>query len=173
VSEKGEKHLAYWKEQLAGELPLLELPIDKTRPARQTYTGATCSVRLSTELTGQLRHLAKEQGVSLFVLLLGVYKALLCRYTNQGDIIVGVPTLGRPEKRFELVVGYFINMVAMRSTINENHSFSYYLDQLKRTVAYGLGHAVYPFPKLVTQLNLKPDPTHSPVFQTIFVLQNF
>jgi len=172
-NEKGKKHLAYWKEQLAGELPILKLPIDKTRPARQTYSGATCTTRLSTELTGQLHHLAKEQGVSLFVLLLGIYKALLYRYTHQEDIIVGLPTIGRPEKRFEQTLGYFINMAPLRSTINGNESFSSYLERLKRSVAHALDHSEYPFPKLVSQLHLNTGAAYAPVFQTLFVLQNF
>ena len=173
VSEKGEKHLAYWKQQLAGELPLLELPVDKARPARLTYTGATCPARLSAELTGQLRRLAKEQDVSLFMLLLGIYKVLLHRYTHQDNIIVGTPTVGRPEKRFKSAIGYFINMIPIRSTIDANQSFSSYLEQLKLVVAYGLDHAAYPFPKMVSELKLKPGTNHSPVFQTLFVLQNF
>jgi len=172
-NERGEKHLAYWQEQLAGELPLLKLPIDKTRPARQTYSGATCPARLSAELTEQLRHMAREQGVSLFVLLLGIYKALLYRYSNQEDIIVGLPTIGRPEKRFEQTLGYFINMAPLRSTINGNESFSSYLEQLRWKVAYALDHSEYPFPKLVSQLHLKAGTAYSPVFQTLFVLQNF
>lgn len=169
----GRAHLAYWQTQLAGELPKLEWLADKPRPVQQTYRGASWSTQLAPELTNALRKLAREQGVSLFVLLLGLYKVLLHRYTSQQDLVVGVPTAGRSEKRFAHTVGYFVNMVALRSSVTGGRAFSDFLDALKWTVVDGLDHAAYPFPRLVRELGIRPEASSSPIFQTAFVLQSY
>ena len=171
-SAKAQTLLDYWREQLAGELPRLALPLDKKRPMRLSYAGATCTAELPAALAAQLRHLAAEQGVSLFVLLLAIYKVLLYKYTRQAGIIVGLPTIGRPEKRFQNALGFFINMVPLRSAVPVDEPFCAYLEKLRRTVANALDHAQYPFPKLVSELGLTSGASHAPVFQTLFVLQN-
>lgn len=169
----GKANLAYWQQQLTGELPVLKLPLDKPRAARQTYTGATYLVELPALLTGQLRQLAKAKQTSLFVVLLAVYKTLLHRYTAQTDVIVGIPTAGRYERRFEKAVGYFVNLLPIRSHLDGSHSFSEYLETLKFIVADAMDHARYPFPALVSNLNMQRPDNHAPVFQTTFVLQSF
>ncbi|MBL4647968.1 MAG: amino acid adenylation domain-containing protein, partial [Gammaproteobacteria bacterium] len=171
--KEGGEHLAYWQEELAGDLPILDFPIDKMRAARSVYTGKTYSVTLPEVLTHSLRQLAEKEEVSLFMLLLGLYKILLYRYTHQNDIIIGVPVAGGAGKRVEHTEGHFINMMALRSHIEGTQLFSDYLEKIKRVVTRGLEHSVYPFSTLVSELNKKQHPAHSPVFQTSFILQNF
>ncbi|WP_292720263.1 non-ribosomal peptide synthetase [Nostoc sp. JL34] len=172
-SERGKASLSYWKKQLSGTLPLLALPFDRERPPSQTYAGTTISSKLESNITHQLRSLAKNQNVSLFVLLLGIYQALLARYTLQSDIIVGVASAGRPEDRFANTVGYLINMVPIRTQINVKEPFAELLQRLKITVADGLDHGYFPFPKQVSELCISRDLAHSPVFQTSFAMQSF
>ncbi|WP_397324696.1 amino acid adenylation domain-containing protein [Nostoc sp. 2RC] len=172
-SERGKASLSYWQKQLSGTLPLLALPFDRERPPSQTYAGTTISSKLESNTTHQLRCLAKNQNVSLFVLLLGIYQALLARYTLQNDIIVGVASAGRPEERFANTVGYFINMVPIRTQINVKEPFAQLLQRLKITVADGLDRGYFPFPKQVSELCISRDLAHSPVFQTSFAMQSF
>ena len=172
-SERGKASLAYWKKQLSGNLPLLALPFKRDRPPNQTFVGATVFTKLESTTTHQLRFLAKNQDISLFVLLLSIYQVLLARYTLQNDIIVGVPSAGRSEERFANTVGYFVNMVPVRTQIDMDESFVNLLKHLKIAVADGLDHSYFPFPKLVCELRIPRDVGHSPVFQTSFVMQSF
>ena len=171
--KEGEEHLDYWRKKLSGSLPVLEFPPDKARPPHETSAGETCRFKWSENLTNRLRSLAKKEGVSLFMVLSGLYKVLLYRYTNQEDIIVGTPAAGRPEKRFERIVGYFINMIPLRSQLVGSESFKTCLEGLKRTIIQGLEHSVYPLPKIVSALNGNQGFSQAPLFQTSFVMQNF
>ncbi len=162
----GVRCLAFWQERLAGGPPVLDLPNDLPRPVRSSYAGATCTTALDFDLTEQLRSLAREREVSLFVLLLGAYTALLHRYTQQEDMVVGLPVLGRPGPQFSRAMGYFVNTVPLRARVSGEMAFSQHLADLQLAVARSLDHAAYPLPRLVEALGLQP-----PVFQTVFVLQ--
>ena len=172
-SEEGKRELVYWKQQLGGVTDVSEYPTDRVRPARRIYAGATVSSRLSVALSERLRGLAKQSRVSLFTLLLAIYKVLLTRYTRQETVVVGVPVARRPDERFKEAIGYFVNMVAIKSTPGADLTFAAYLEQVKWAVLDGLENSHYPFARLVAELRIEPSPTHSPVFQTVFVLQNF
>lgn len=171
--EEGQKDLAYWKERLGGEPIVSEYPPDRVRPARRTYSGATVSSRLPARLSERLRDLARQKRTSLFTLLLAIYKILLSRYARQDTVVVGVPVAGRPGECYKEEIGYFINMIALRSSLDQTDSFTTFLERVKWTVLKGLEHSRYPFARLVSELRLEPTPLHSPVFQTVFVLQNF
>ena len=147
--------------------------MDKPRTRQRNHKGATCQTILSSALTEKLRRYIKEQNISLFVTLLATYKILLYRYTGQHDLCVGVPAAGRPEQEFAEAIGYFINMLVMRSQIDGNQPVSAFMEQLKWVVAEALGHANYPFAKLVRTLEMSRDASHSPVFQAGLTLQSF
>ncbi|MGX2041491.1 amino acid adenylation domain-containing protein [Methylocaldum sp. MU1018] len=161
----------YWRQQLAGELPILALPTDRPRPAVPDYRGASVAVRLSREETGRLRELAGRSGVTLFTLLLAAYKVLLHRYTRQTDLIVGVPTSGRSQARFASVAGNFVNPVPLRSHPSGDKLFSVYLAEVHEALLGALEHQDYPFSLMVERLNVQRDADHWPVYQTLFVLQ--
>jgi len=164
-------HWNYWKQQLSGELPNLELPLDFSRPPVQTFKGESVSLRLDAELTQQLKRLGEQHGATIFMTLLAAYDVLLHRYTGQEDIIVGSPTTGRTNANFTNVIGYFVNPVALRSRVDGTQKFSGLLDQVRKTVVAGLEHQDYPFPLIVEKLQPVRDPARTPIFQTMLVLE--
>src|SRR5581483_8577127 len=166
---EGERHWNYWQHELAGELPLISLPIDKPRPPRQTYQGASHSFALSDDLSSKLRALANAEKVTLFTLMLAAYQTLLFRYTNQEDIVIGTPALGRNRVDLEKVIGYLANPVMLRANFAGNPTLKELLDQTKLSVLEGLEHQDFPFPLLVERLQPKRDPSHSPIYQTLFI----
>jgi amino acid adenylation domain-containing protein len=166
---EGERLWAYWKEKLSGALPMLSLPTDRPRPAVQTYRGASHSFPLSDELTRQLRTLANSEKTTLYTVVLAAFKTLLSRYSNQDDILVGTPMLGRNHVDLERIVGYLVNPVVLRTSLAENPTFKELLARVRQTVGGALDHQDFPFPLLVERLQPKRDPSYSPLFQTLFI----
>jgi amino acid adenylation domain-containing protein len=169
ASSEGEQHWQYWQKTLSGELPLLNLPTDRPRPPTQTYEGASYSFAIADELTQQLRTLASREKVTLFTLMLAAYLALLFRYTNQEDIIVGTPALGRGRADWERVVGYLANPVMIRANLTGNPTFKDLLAQARQGTFEALEHQDFPFPQLVERLHPRRDPSYSPIFQSLFI----
>ncbi len=176
-NREGEEHLNYWKDQLTGELPVLALPAKSSCPAKQSYKGRTYTKILDSRLSKKIKSFAKTSQMNLSVPFLGLFKLLLHRYSGQEDIIVGMPTLGRPERRFENVFGYFINMVPLRSQLSDDQPFIEFLKELQLTLVDGLDHSAYPFPKLVKNLKLKQkqnqNQSTAAVYKVSLVFQNF
>lgn len=168
---EGERLWTYWKKQLSGDLPALDLPTDRPRPAVQTFRGSSYPFKLQKELTQRIIAMAKEKGVTLYMTLLAAFQVLLHRYTGQEEIIVGSPTTGRTRREFSGIVGYFVNPVVLRADISENPSFDEFLSQVRTSVLGALKHQDYPFPFLVERLQPERDPSRSPIFQVMFVLQ--
>ena len=173
AGEEGNQLLAYWLEQISGEVPHLRLPLDRPRPPVQSYRGETVESHLNTDLTRQVRALAKANRVNMATLFMAIFKVLLYRYTGQADILIGTPSAGRPQQRFETTIGYFINMVVIRSQVDATASFLDYLKELQMVMVDALDHSAYPFPRLVAELEVNPDPALSPLFQVAFAFQNF
>ncbi|MET0333846.1 MAG: condensation domain-containing protein, partial [Rhizobacter sp.] len=173
AGEDGRRHLAYWQQQLAQPLPVLELPGEQStsRPPHGIQ-GRTHSLQLDAETHARLRALATSLRVSPAVLFLAVYKLLLQRYSGQHELIVGMPSVGRPEPRFEDVAGYFINMVPVRSCQDPQASFAHFARELQLTLADGLDHAAYPFPALVRALKVPRTAGHPPIFQVAYEYQS-
>jgi amino acid adenylation domain-containing protein/non-ribosomal peptide synthase protein (TIGR01720 family) len=170
-SDEGEKQWTYWKDELSGELPVLNLPIDKPRPALQTFNGAVVYFNLEKNLVNQLKNLSKAEGTTLFVTLLSAYNAFLHRYTGQDELITGTPTAGRNRTEFEKIVGYFINPVAIKSSFSENPTFTELLKQARKKVIGAISNQDFPFALIVERMHQKRDPSRSAVFQTFFGLQ--
>jgi len=168
----GESLLGYWKEELGGELPVLELPTDRPRPPVQTYGGEAVTFRLDPELTRKVKALAQERQATLYMVLLAVFEALLARYSGQTDLVVGSPSAGRGRARLAGTVGYFVNPIVLRADLSSDPSFADFLRQVRRTVLGAFEHQDYPFPTLVERLQPQRDPSRSPVFQVMFALQN-
>ena len=173
ASKAGEAHLAYWKQQLSGTLPVLELPTDHPRSDLPSFEGQVHTELLSQELSSQLKAFSDSLQVNPSVMFLGLFKVLLYRYTSQADLIIGLPTFGRSQERFSPLIGYFINMIPIRSQAVGTRPFSDYLRELQLTLVDGLDHAEYPFSALVRSLNVPRTPGTPPVFQVIFLYQNF
>jgi amino acid adenylation domain-containing protein len=170
-SSQGERLETYWQQQLAGELPILNLPTDRPRPPIQTYRGASVPLKLSAELTQKLLSISSDCKATLYMTLLAAYQVLLYRYTGQQDILVGSPTAARSSASIALLMGYFVNPVVLRSHISSNSTFKEFLTQVRQTVLDALEHQDYPFALLVERLQPLRDASRTPIFQTMFALQ--
>ncbi|HEY0404306.1 MAG TPA: amino acid adenylation domain-containing protein, partial [Pyrinomonadaceae bacterium] len=171
ASEAGDQLWSYWREQLSGELPALNLPTDRPRPPVQTYRGAALGFKLDETLTRGLKALGQAQGATLYMTLLAAFQALLSRYSNQREILVGSPTANRNWAALSDVVGYFVNTVVLRADLSQDPSFETLLEQTRRTVLAAFEHQDYPFALLVERLQPERDASRSPLFQVMFVLQ--
>ncbi|PTA47254.1 non-ribosomal peptide synthetase/MFS transporter [Micromonospora sp. RP3T] len=165
-------HVDYWKERLAGITPL-ELPLDRPRPATQTYRGDFVEFQLDPAATEALNALTRDSGGTLFMTLLSAYQVLLARHAGQDDFAVGASVAGRSAPELENVVGMFINMLPLRTELAGDPTFTELLARTRRNVLDGFEHAEVPFAKVVHELGLPRDVSRSPVFQTMFVLQNY
>lgn len=161
----------YWRDELAGDLPVLNLPVDRPHPAVQPYHGAAHSFEIGPEQTERLSALAKQEGTTLYTLLLAAYQTLLHRYSNQETILVGSPTAGRGRRDFRGTIGYFVNSVVMRGDFGGDPRFRDFLNTMHHTVRSALRHQDYPFPLLLEKLEIDRDPSRSPLFQSSFVFQ--
>lgn len=167
-----EKQLAYWRKQLDGAPPVLELPTDHARPASQTFRGACESVKISPALSEKLNVLGQSGGFTQYMILLAVFQALIHRYTGQEDIVIGSPVAGRTRASVEKVIGLFVNMLALRTKVDGNPSFYELLHRTQATVLEALAQQEVPFEKLVEELQPERSASHSPLVQVMFALQD-
>jgi hypothetical protein len=165
IAEEGERLWAYWRGQLSGDLPVLELPTDRTRPPIQTYRGGSHPFTLAAETTAELKLIARRSGATLYATLLASLYALLYRYSGDDDIIIGSPFSGRTRAEFEPVVGYFANLVAIRTRPSGGSPFADLLTRVQEQVLAALDHQDFPFQLLVDRLGPARDPGRSPLFQ--------
>jgi len=170
ASPEGERLWAYWKKQLAGQLPVLDLPTDRPRPEIPTYSGASYDFNLNDELSWQLKALAKAQGATLYMVLLAVFQVVLHYHTGQEDLLVGSPALGRSRVEFEGIVGLFTNPVILRANLAGNPTFETFLGHVRETVLAALEHQDYPTILLVEKLRPARDLSRPPLCQVMFVL---
>ncbi|XWK89438.1 MAG: amino acid adenylation domain-containing protein [Phormidium sp.] len=168
---RGEKLWQYWQKKLAGELPILNLFTDKPRPPVQTYQGEGHILHLDRDLTQKLSNLALVSGTSLYQLLLTAFYILIYRYTEQKDILIGTPMRGRSNKEFKEVIGYFVNRVVLRTTIQENATFQEFSTQVSNTVKEAQKHQHYPFSLLAEKLQQQRDASRPPLCQIGFTWQ--
>ncbi len=162
----------YWKQKLKGDLPVLNFPTDFPRPQFLNKVGKKIEFSLQEKTNTQLRAFAKNNNVTLQVLLFSIYKLLLNKYTGQEDIIIGVPVSGRNHLDIRKSYGMFVNNVVIKNTINTNITFLNYLEQEKINSFEALKHQDYPFNNLIESLNIKRDVSRSPIFDTMFIFQN-
>ncbi len=167
-----EEQLRYWKEQLEGELPVLELPTDRPRPAVQTSRGGTCSRKLPKPLIDELKALSQREGATLFMTLLAAFQVLLHRYSGQDDLTVGTPIANRNRAEIEGLIGFFVNTLVLRADLSGSPSFRAFLRQVRETTLDAYAHQDLPFEMLVEALQPERDMSHNPLFQVMFILQN-
>ncbi|MEM9820358.1 MAG: amino acid adenylation domain-containing protein [Bacteroidota bacterium] len=161
--------LAYWEKQLAGELPMLDLPTDYARPDRPTYRGGILAHAYSPTLSKQLKALCQEHSATLFVVLLAAFKILLYRYTGQRDVLVGAPFSNRDQTSLEKLIGFFNETLVLRSDLSEDLSFLQLVEQLKQTTIDAFAHKNVPFETLVRRLNADRSGAVNPLFQVMFL----
>ena len=166
------KLLTYWKKQLAGVHPVLELPADRPRPAVQSFRGAHHQLTLSSELSNDLKSLSRNEGVSLFMTCLATFQLLLSRYTAREDFIVGTDVANRNLVETEGLIGFFTNLLPLRTQISGNPTFTELLRRVRETTLETYAHEDLPFDKLVEELSPPRDPSRNPLVQVLLVMQN-
>ena len=170
--KKLESQLDYWKQELKGNLPVLELPTDRPRAAIQTHNGAREYLLLPENLSVSLLALSKQERVTLFMTLLAAFQVLLYRYTGQEDIIVGSPVAGRESLETEQLIGVFINTIVLRSRLEKDLTFQQLLQKVKETALAAYANQNLPFEKLIEELRPERDWSHTPLFQVLFQLRS-
>ncbi|MGZ6780980.1 MAG: condensation domain-containing protein, partial [Mycobacterium sp.] len=171
--EYGERLWEYWREQLSGELPVMQLPTDRPRRVAQSYRGGVHRFTLDAELTTQLRQTGRRSGSTAYMTLLAAYATLLHRYNGQDDLLIGSPFACREYAGTSELVGYLANPVVMRADLHGDPTFSTLLGRIKQTVIGALRHQEYPFPLLVERLRPVRDASHAPLFQVSFAWEQF
>ncbi|WP_336826955.1 amino acid adenylation domain-containing protein [Pseudomonas paracarnis] len=168
--EAGEqaRQLAYWQALLGGEQPVLELPLDRPRPAQQSHRGASLQVHLQPTLVAGLKRLAQQEGVTAFMLLLASFQALLYRYSGQSDIRIGVPNANRNRVETERLIGFFVNTQVLKADLDGQMRFAELLQQTKRRALEAQAHQDLPFEQLVVALQPERSLSHNPLFQVMF-----
>ncbi|MEH2625097.1 amino acid adenylation domain-containing protein/non-ribosomal peptide synthase protein (TIGR01720 family) [Bradyrhizobium sp. AZCC 1719] len=165
---EGDRQLAYWRAKLGDAHSVLALPHDRPRIATQSHAGDTVGLAIDGALAARLREIAAKHRVSVFMLLLGAYQALLHRYTGQSDLRVGVPVVGRRHAQLERLIGCFVNTLVLRAEIADGATFPNLLQQVKDAVIEALSHQDLPFEMLVDGLRPERSGGHNPLFQAKF-----
>jgi amino acid adenylation domain-containing protein len=169
--EELEKQLGYWKKQLEGAPPVLDLPTDRPRPAVQTLRGNTFVMELPEALSNGLRELSKREDATLFMLMLAAFKVLLYRYTSQSDLVVGIPIANRNRAQTEALIGFFVNTLVLRTDLSGEPTFREVVRRVRETSLEAYAHQDLPFEKIVQELNPERNQSFAPLFQVIFGLQ--
>ncbi|MCW3466338.1 non-ribosomal peptide synthetase [Chitinophaga nivalis] len=157
-------HEAYWLDHFAGELPVLELPGDRIRPALKTYNGHLVNRVMDAGISADVLTLCREQGATLFMGLLAAVNVLLYRYTGQEDIIIGTPNAGRSHADLQDQIGFYVNTLALRTQFSGADDFRSVLANVRKVVLGADEHQVYPFGSLVEALQLQRDISRNPLF---------
>ncbi len=165
-----ERQLAYWKEQLAGLPPLLELPTDRPRPARLAFHGRTVAFEIPAATYDGLRRLSREEGVTLFMALLAAFQVLLGRYSGLEDVPVGTAIAGRTRAEVEGLIGFFVNTLVLRADLSGSPTFQEVLLRVREVTLNAYTYQDLPFETLVEALQPVRGLSHTPLFQVMFVL---
>ena len=163
---------SYWKQKLSGELAVLQLPFDHSRPAFQSGLGGRHQFRISQTTTQKLRSFSRQRGTTLFITLLTMFKVFLYKYTSQEDLLVGTPITIRNRVELEPLVGLFVNTLVLRTDFSGNPTFDSALSRVHETVNGAFSNQEMPFESLVEELDPNRDLSRNPVFQVMFSLQN-
>jgi acyl carrier protein len=161
------KQVGYWRERLSGAPAALDLPTDRPRPAVQSFRGASISVELPKELIDGLLDLARSEGATRFMVMVAAFQVLLSRWSGQTDVVVGTPVAGRTHRQVEGLIGFFVNMLALRTDLSGDSTFRSLLGQVRETALGAYAHQDLPFEKLVAELQPVRDLSRRPIFQVM------
>ncbi len=166
------RELAYWKEQLADLSPTLNLPFDRPRNPSPDYHVGRVPIKVPDQVTQELKRLAREENVTLFMVLLAGFMTLLYRYTDEEDIAVGIPIAGRLRTDTENLIGFFVNGLVLRGDLSHEPTFRQLLRRVRNVCLNAYDHQELPFEKLVAELRPERHLSQSPLFQVVFSLDN-
>ncbi|HJZ98655.1 MAG TPA: amino acid adenylation domain-containing protein, partial [Candidatus Solibacter sp.] len=160
----------YWRKRLGGDLPLLQLPTDRPRPAVDTFEGGRVRRRMQADLLGRLEAIAAQHGATLFMVFLAAYQLLLARLSGQTDIVVGTPIAGRQHPQLQNLIGFLTNTIVARGDLSGNPRFTEFLRQVRESCMEGYANQDYPFDLLVESLEIRRDLSCNAVFNATFSL---
>ncbi|MFA6231851.1 MAG: amino acid adenylation domain-containing protein [Rhodanobacter sp.] len=164
--------LNYWRNQLTGAPEVLDLPLDRPRPATESFDGATLRFSVSKDVASAIAHLGREESATSFIVLLAVFQLLLSRWSGQRDVVVGSPIAGRTHRETENLIGFFVNTLVFRTVLKDDESFRSLLRRVKDMALEAYAHQDLPFTRLVADLQPQRNLSHQPIFQTAFAVQN-
>ena len=171
--EKNEINKKYWKDKFSGEIPVLTLPLDFTRPLKQSYKGNSVSFYINRQIRSNLIEISRDNEASLFMILLTAINILIFKYTRQDDIIIGTPIADRRHEDLEGQIGCYLNTLAIRTIFDaSNETFIGLLAKVRRSVIDAYEHQDYPFESLISDLTLERDTSRSPLFDILIGYQN-
>ncbi|MCP3803363.1 amino acid adenylation domain-containing protein [Allokutzneria sp. A3M-2-11 16] len=159
------RDLDFWRGALAGAPQVLDMPTDFPRPARQSFRGATVSAVVPAEVTARVRELGQQRGMTLFMVLVAAYSAVLSRYSGQDDVLVGAPVAGRSRPEFRDVVGLFVNTVVLRADLSGAPTFDELLLRVRRMMLDAYDHQDVPLDRVVQEVGVEPRLDRNPLFQ--------
>lgn len=162
----------YWINKFEGEIPVLNLPTQYSRPAIQSFEGKKVYSVIDSDTVQKINKLSKELNITTYMILLSSYYILLSKYTSQDDIIVGSPIIGRDIPETYNIIGMFVNTLALRNHIDDTLSFKEFVLNIKDNLLQAYQYQTYPFDELVNKLNIKRDTSRNPLFDTMFIYQN-
>ncbi len=166
------RDLDYWKQQLAGPLPVLEIATDHPRPDALSYEGTSVAHTLPSELSERLVAVAARHSATPYIVGLAALGVLLSRYSNQDEVLVGCPIENAMRPEIEPLIGYFVNMLVMRVRLDHDHSFAELIAATRQTALDAFEHQNVPFERLVDELAVPRDTSRNPLFQALFVYQD-
>jgi amino acid adenylation domain-containing protein len=168
-----ERRLEVWRRRLAGAPAVLEIPADRPRGSSRTWRGGTVFLTLEPAVAGALRGLAREQGVTPFIVLLAAFQALLCRLTGREDLCVGAPVANRERPEIAGLVGFFVNTLVLRGDLTGDPPFAGLVERLRPVAFEAFAHQDLPFEKLVEELRPERETGRPPLVQVSLALQNY
>ncbi|HEU4558057.1 MAG TPA: amino acid adenylation domain-containing protein [Longimicrobium sp.] len=172
TDERLRQQVAYWKDQLAGAPPALELPTDRPRPAVQRHRGATETALLPEEFHEAVHTLAAKHGATMAMALLAAFQLVLGRLAGQDDVVVGTPIAGRTRPETEPMIGLFLNTLAIRTRLPGDETFAALLRRVRETMLGAYAHQDVPFERLLEELSPERSLSRTPVFQVMFNMLN-
>jgi amino acid adenylation domain-containing protein len=167
-----ETQLAYWRSRLDGAPPVLALPTDRPRPAVRTLRGAVHQVLLPDALADRIRMLSQREGATVFMTMLAAFQCLIVHYSDQLDVVIGTDVAGRNDVRTEDLVGFFVNLLVLRTDLSGNPAFQECISRARETALGAYSHQEVPFDRVVEELRPKRSRAYYPLVQVLFSQRN-
>jgi iturin family lipopeptide synthetase B len=165
-----DRQSGYWHEQLKGDIPEMHLPLDYPRPDTFYFEGNTLTFILDSQQDQALKILAKDENVTLFILLLAIFNVMLAKICRQEDIVVGTVVAGRRHADLRQIIGFFVNQLVIISSPRKEKTFTFFLKEVKNQVLAAFENQDYPLEELLEQLEIKRKPGRHPLFDVVFTL---
>lgn len=167
------KQKKYWLDEFSAGIPQVNLPLDYKRPEFKDFVGSSHSIQIDPITAASLEKIAKENQSTLYMVLLSGLKILVSKYTGQNEIVIGSPIAGRVNKDLEQMIGMFVNSIVIKTELEHKNTFVDCLDIVKTKALNAFENQEYPFENLVDALNIKSDLNRNPIFDIMFMHQNY